>query len=126
MAQSLRTLCALPKDQVQVTAPVSGLMELQHLRELGPLISPSTGFCPAQMHRYTAGTWVLLGPRSSVVAQAAGSGLDKIPSGDRIGRGLKCFLGKVKPSPLTSRKDRGLQHTEVGTVVCDSYRCKLE
>lgn len=70
--------------------------------------------------------WVLPGLSSSVVAQAAGSGLGKTPLGDRVGRGLKCFLGKVKLSPLISRKDRGLQHTETGTVVCDGYRCKLE
>lgn len=69
---------------------------------------------------------MLPGPSSSVVAQAAGSSLGRIPLGDKIGREFKCFLGKVKLSPLTSRKDRGLQHTETGTVVCDSYRCKLE
>lgn len=27
------------------------------------------------------------------------------------------LFGKGMPSPLTSRKDRGLQHTETGTVV---------
>jgi hypothetical protein len=70
--------------------------------------------------------WVLPGPSSSVVAQAAGSGLRKTPLGDRIGRGLKCFLGKVKPSPLTAREDRTESHRQAHTMVCGSCRCQLE
>lgn len=50
------------------------------------------------------------------MARAAGLGLGRTPLRDRVGTGLKCFLGKGMPSPLTSRKDRGLQHTETGTV----------
>lgn len=58
------------------------------------------------------GEWVLPGPSSSVVAQAAGSGFGKTPLGDRIGKGHKCFLGKVKSSPLTPRKDRTAAHRD--------------